>query len=136
GRLGGDDVAALEEERSAHALAHHHELALPARLADERDHVADRAGRRDLPGETEDGASARVALAVLADLPHHDEVLRRRQNADRPLPSAHFSARGPSYGVRCSGRVDAHELEPLVVHSAARYSLLSGGRNVRGKVPP
>ncbi len=93
------------------------QLALPPGLADEGEDVAEGAGVGDLPGEAEDGAVLRIAPAVLADVAHHDEVRRRRHEAEGALASAHALAGRLSHGVRRARRVDSHELEPLVVHS-------------------
>ena len=116
GGVRADDVVRLEEDGAAVGAVEHHELALPPGLPYERDDVADGARRRDLAGETEDGAVLRVAAAVLADEAHHDEVRRRRHEAERALPRAHALAGLLPYGMSGAGRVDPHELEPLVIH--------------------
>ena len=73
-------------------------------------------GVRDLAGEAEDGAVLGVAAAVLADVAHDDEVRRRGHETEGALPRAHALARRLAYRMSRARRVDAHELEPLVIH--------------------
>ena len=113
-------MAALEEERAARRAVEDDELALPAGLPDRARRCRRCApGGGDLAGEAEDGAVLRVALPVLADVAHHHEVRGRRHQPEGALARAHPLARRLAYWVRRTGRVDAHELEPLVVHPRA-----------------
>ncbi|XXZ25859.1 hypothetical protein WME92_19590 [Sorangium sp. So ce307] len=117
----GDRVAGLEEQRPARSAVDHDELAAPPCLPDEGHDVAQRTWPRDLPGEPERRAGPRVARRLIArrlvaHVTHHDEVVRRRQELEHPLPRAQALARVQVDGVNRAGRVDAHERMVLFRH--------------------
>ena len=100
-----------------HALAVlHDELAAPARLAEQREHVAQRARRRDLAGDAHDRAVLGVAAPVFARVAHEHDVPGRRQHPERAGARAHALPGHGTDRVGLAPRIDADELVARLFH--------------------
>ena len=113
-----DHVALIEKDAPHHLAVLHDELAAPARLPEQRDHVAERARRRDLAGDAHDRAVLGVAPPVLARVAHEHDVSGRRKHAECPRSSAHALARHGADRMCLTPGVDADELVARLFHGS------------------
>src|SRR5262249_6843432 len=110
GGLGPDDVALLEEDRALGDAVEHDQLTLPARVADEGHDVAEGALRDDLAAELHDRPVVLVALAVLANEAHENDVVGAWHQPEGTLAGAELLAGGARHRM-CGPRIiDAHEV--------------------------